>query len=295
MNKLIKSIKYHLFEPDLDSESKVRFIHHKPKQGNIGDNLCSPKHYIDFSTNKIINIIGGGVFNQLGLEQINLYKLDPNRTILWGAGQSIANDNQPKKITHTLYPFWGVRDIDSVDDEHFLPCVSCMHPMLNTPLHAQNTLLFLNFDKKITQHSSLKSIQNLAKQYNHILLYNNCTEIEFQEALSKSSHIITNSFHGAYWGLLSGRSVALIGYSSKFYSLYRMFSLNTDLILKSQRGNIDELINKIHFASTNDQYVCANQPSEFRKKFIQRQLNFINNLKKSSLFEKIEIKTNMTQ
>lgn len=291
----IKKLKYRIFEPDLLKIENVRFIHHKPRHGNIGDNLCSPKHYIDCKAKDIVNIIGGGVFNDLAYQKVDMYNLIPERTVLWGIGQSVAGEKSPRTIEDTIYPYWGLRDIDSVSKAHFLPCISCLHPMLDVDINDSKTLLFLNFDKHITSHKLLDYLFELSYKNNFILLYNNCSEFEFKKALTQCDKIITNSFHGAYWGLLSGRKVSLLGYSSKFYSLYKMFDLDIQFIFRIQHGDATALLQGIENAVINSKFVHLEKYKEKRKEFISYHLNFIDNLQKSGLFNDINVKNGLIQ
>jgi polysaccharide pyruvyl transferase WcaK-like protein len=59
----------------------------------------------------------------------------------------------------------------------------------------------------------------MVKFNDSMFITNQAPEKDFMKCLAQSSHIITSSYHGAYWGLLSGRTVTLMGYSFKFKSL----------------------------------------------------------------------------
>ena len=288
LKRFLKKYQYKFLEPDLDQSSNIRFIHQKPKFGNIGDDLCSPKHYFNFKAKQRVNILGGGVEDSFYFNKIKTLGLNYNHSILWGVGQSIKNPTTPHFIKELPFYSWGLRDIDSVHQDNFLPCVSCLHPMLDLPQTDSKTLIFLNFDKKITDKNIQKTIQE--KYKNYIVLYNNCTLNEFIEAFQNSQSIITNSFHGTYWGLLAGKRITLIGYSSKFYSLYRMFQLNPSFIIKVNRGNGFELIDAIEMAIHNNYWQQLNNALSFKEKFRSINLNFAKRLSSSDLFEKIELK-----
>lgn len=73
-------------------ENGIRFFHHNPPRGNIGDYLCSPRHYFEFDPAiSGLNIIGGGVYVDMGVRFIKKHGLDPAHTILWGVGESIRD------------------------------------------------------------------------------------------------------------------------------------------------------------------------------------------------------------
>jgi hypothetical protein len=69
-------------------------------------------------------------------------------------------------------------------------------------------------------------LQKLAALQGWDFLLNSCTAQQFEDRLALTSRVLTNSFHGAYWGWLSGREVGLVGYSSKFVSLARAMGID---------------------------------------------------------------------
>lgn len=287
LKDLFKKFQYSLTEPDLDKSANVRFIHQKPKFGNIGDDLCSPKHYFNFKAKTLVNIFGGGVEDSFYLQKIQQLDLDLKQCILWGVGQSIKNPPQPHFIEKLPFKYWGLRDIDSVE-KNFLPCVSCLHPMLDLPQQDSKTLIFLNFDKKVTDQRMFQTIKEKYHQYS--VIYNNCDNESFIHKFQQSSHIITNSFHGTYWGLLAGKSVTLIGYSSKFYSLYKMFNLDETKIISVQRCDGEGLLNAIELATQNNHWQQLNDSETIKDKFRKINLQFADQLRNSDYFESIDLK-----
>lgn len=223
----------------------VLFIHHQPARGNVGDELCSPKHYFHLATERpVLAIVGGGVFMDFGVKQLRQANLSPQEAVLWGSGLSFRDPAaSPAKISSLPHLRWGLRDLDQVvDEKHFLPCVSCLHPMLDIPAAADGTLLFLNIDDRVTSQEARAAISALAEARNWRLLFNDCTPEEIADGLASSRHLVTNSFHGAYWGLLSGHAITLMGYSSKFYSLFHALGLPTSAILRFDRGDAESLL-----------------------------------------------------
>lgn len=290
LKKLLKKAKFYINEPYLDKKSNVRFIHQQPSHRNIGDDLCSPKHYFTFSTtqNQKMNVFGGGVEDKFYLTFIERLGLDTERSILWGVGQSLKKCDTPKFIQSLPFRYWGLRDIDSTLEEHFLPCVSCLHPMLDAPIKQRKKLIFINFDPQITT-SSVKN--TLSEKYaNTDILYNNCSDEAFQTALENTEHIITNSFHGAYWGLLSGRKVSLIGYSTKFSSLYKMFQLDITKIIKVDRGCEVSLLEALDYAMQENNIQELDHSKNYLQKFRTLNLNFANKLVEGGLFVNIELR-----
>jgi hypothetical protein len=209
--------------------SSVTFIHHHPHIYNLGDDLCSPKHYFEFVNPRVpMAIVGGGVFADLGQAALARHQIHPSNAILWGAGQSVKRSgHEPALVSELPYADWGLRDIDHLKDpDRFLPCVSCLHPMFDVAPQSDRTLLFLNADPRVTGVAEQVELQKLAALQGWDFLLNSCTAQQFEDRLALTSRVLTNSFHGAYWGWLSGREVGLVGYSSKFVSLARAMGID---------------------------------------------------------------------
>lgn len=258
----------------------VRFFHHNPPRGNIGDFLCSPRHY--FALEPAIpglNIIGGGVYVDMGVKFIQKHGIDPQKTVLWGVGESLRDVADPEPINHLPFLEWSCRDRNRVvDDTHFVPCCSCLHRMLDSPVTSQNTLLFLNADPKVSGEGELAELATVARHRGWELLYNNCAEQAFSEALARSKSIVTNSYHGAYWGLLSGRTVALIGYSSKFHSLFSGLGLPPEKVVQYDRGDERALVTTLRGLELEASGACLPDPEAVRRAFRARNKAFADRL-----------------
>lgn len=216
----------------------ITFLHHQPSFGNIGDELCSPKHYFAFEAGeKPLIILGGGAFSDLGLRMLRKRGWNPRQAVLWGAGISNPPSEPVLPIRELSYLDWGVRDVDrTVEPSRFLPCVSCLHPMLDEPKMGEETLVFVNGHTAITPDGVIQNLQNTCTERGWAFLTNQVDEATLRAALSRTRHLVTNSFHGAYWGLLSGREVSLVGYSSKFVSLFIGLGLDPGLIHLTAKG-----------------------------------------------------------
>lgn len=265
----------------------IRFFHHSPARGNIGDYLCSPRHYFELvPLNPPLNIIGGGVYVDMGVKFAEKYGISKERTILWGVGESIRDKKKSGKLKDLPFLEWGCRDRDRVqDDERFLPCCSCLHTMLDSQVSSDGVLLFLNADPKVSGSSDKADIQDLSRRRGWDLLYNNCAESEFVKALNGARYIVTNSYHGAYWGLLSGRIVTLIGYSSKFYSLLSCFGLSSDCVLKYDRGDDRQLFELLNDVDALSSGVGLDNADSIRSLYRSINVAFLDNLVKRNIVE----------
>lgn len=257
----------------------VYYIHHMPERGNLGDYLCSPRHYFDLkkkSGSKLV-VLGGGVFSEYGRRKLRKLKLPSSSVVLWGVGES-TKDIRPSAVLDLPYMAWGIRDAD-FSDEHFLPCVSCMHSMLDMPVPKEESILcFANADSKVTSKGSLDEFRKFSERVKGDFLLNNCSENHFIEALQKATHIVTNSYHGAYWGLLSGRKVTLMGYSSKFYNLFKVMGLRKERVIGIGRGDDSSLIKALDGLDLSRDFVLLEKSSEMREKFRMINIGFAESL-----------------
>lgn len=269
-------------------ENGIRFIHRSPKIFNIGDYLCSPRHYFKlFSNLNNLTIVGGGVFPHvpyLAMHDMKKYRIDPLQSVLWGAGESKKGFTLESVIVENVpYLEWGVRDIRYLDKCHFLPCVSCCHPMLEQTIDEHATLLFLNRNPSITSSDFKEKFKKLADERRWTLLYNDCTENEMAEALKHHHHIITNSYHGAYWGLLSGHNVTLLGYSSKFINLLQMFDFDQSNLMKYEKGDTAMMFKKIYSIIDESLSIKLDNHNLVLKTFRNINFSFVESLKKKEI------------
>jgi hypothetical protein len=161
-------------------------------------------------------------------------KLESTRTprILWGAGH---NGEYQKKIKGTLHYPKGIRNFDLIGVRDFAqeyewtPCASCMHPALRKKYAIKNEVIWFEHKKQL-----IKSTEFGTDPIPRFI--NSGDNIEQTiELLGSSNIIITNSYHGAYWGLLLGKKVIVAeAWSSKFNAMrHQPFMLSKGEIWKN--------------------------------------------------------------
>lgn len=257
---------------------------------NLGDLLSSPKTYFKFESSEDLTILGGGVQN------INILnsKLshDYRKTILWGGGVSWPS---PKEIPQLTLEFlaWGVRDRAlTVNEDNFLPCVSCMHPMIDYARSSQKndkTLLYINADPYIYSLNSLFKTYLKAKINGIQILTNRAPEEKFIDIWSRSNKIITNSYHGAYWSLLAGKQVSLFGYSVKFNSLLQSFGI-LEAFPEFRKGHQKELMSATKVVMSDKcTFLTLQNSNAILDSYRDKQLKFANHLKEIGLIKKYEL------
>jgi len=136
--------------------------------------------------------------------------------IIWGAGH---NEDTNKRIKRLNYPSWlvefdevGVRDFGQ--EHEWVPCASCMHPALRKKYPIKNKVIWFEHKKQLIKGPNFGSdpiprYVNSGDNIDHTI-----------ELLGSSEIIITNSYHGAYWGTLLGKKVIVdSAWSTKFWSM----------------------------------------------------------------------------
>lgn len=174
---------------------------------NIGDCVCSPCLYFPIKAREVnvpdardhneAILLGGGA----------CIDFVTHADVVWGGGMT------SKKTNHPTPPEWleqcrlaGIRD--HIPGFRWVPCVSCMSPLFDAkiePVH--DTVVFRNFRRPPLYRRSAPTLANNVRSMAEAVAF-----------LASGRKIVTNSYHGAYWGQLLGRDVEIVDvYSSKFF------------------------------------------------------------------------------
>ncbi len=187
---------------------------------NSGDFASCPAQWFDFPEHRVQNydepiglptavIYGGGTMNNWLAHQA----MSASTTrIAWGIGSSRHGDTEPWPDPHG-FALVGVREW-SEDRERaglWAPCASCMSPLFDVEyLVEREAVLFVNANEGIrTRYPVAVGLQPFMK--------NDRPMDEIVPFLGSAEVIVTDSYHGIYWGTLLGRKVVAVPYSSKFY------------------------------------------------------------------------------
>ena len=200
---------------------------HRKVENNVGDFYCNPSRYFKFEnleSGELMHnqfeikdqtlIVGGGglIHKKFSLHIEKLLNKKPKHTIIWGIGHNFGKKHIEKTKGKVFYPDFldrcdlvGVRDY--IDQDRYLPCVTCMHPAFDKKYTSTRDFVFYTHDFK----SKFIPRQNDPHMTNK--------EMDFQKVidfLGSADTVITDSYHGAYWGLLLGKDVRIISWSVKF-------------------------------------------------------------------------------
>jgi hypothetical protein len=277
-----------------------------PDVYNIGDDLCSPKHYYDFSIQRndiSVLVAGGGVFSDLGYRCAKLEPADIK--IIWGFGLSNPLSKNHKTtsifkkiksfyrnyISKKLYSFSSSRDPLAVNlGYEFIPCPSCFHEMTEVPLGLK-TGVVVNANPKTHGGNVDVSLEKLRNLFPDVIFETNAMSekdaIHFFESVDK---IVTNSYHFAYWSLLSGRKIQLISYSTKFTGLLEIFDLTPDLSKSYQKEDAISLESYISISLEKPDWIFASNHHDVLRKFRALNNDFANKINNASLGIKVNLK-----
>lgn len=201
------------------------FLHHFDRK-NQGDVLSGPYNYFEFDDfekmswdNEILEgspierkaggtvIIGGGIYFTNTKPRLDRLIAKSKNYIGWGIGLDPRTNLKEYISKFTLL---GTRERKSpfINNKNvfYVPCSSCMHDYFDKYL---NEDVRETFNKKIAIHLNHgfneKLISNKFKDFQ--ITYTTDPFEKTIQNISSAEYVITNSYHGAYWGSLMGRKV----------------------------------------------------------------------------------------
>lgn len=189
---------------------------------NIGDKSCSPFDYFDWGDATVsdvryndtpaykVGIYGGGkIFGGLS-KYAGVRRNQGAINIAWGVGtvQSFPLSWRYMKARRTM-DLVGSRDYGDTRYA-YAPCPSCMAPQFDAPAAPKHDVVFYAHGGK-TAKMGLKIPDHIPT------LTNECKDLATAlDFISSGATVISNSYHGVYWGLLMGRKTLCIPFSKKF-------------------------------------------------------------------------------
>lgn len=271
----------------------VAFVHHRTTVFNLGDYLSSPRHYFKFTptlSKRPVVVVGGGVFGnfQRLREGTAAIDIDSRVKVAWGVGISNKNEGADSSKLFEVgrsFDFITTRDADNASEAMpFCPCASVMNAIAEMPVGTKTGIL-LNFDPRASGADPLEMLSTFDKKL--VVGTNAVSESDFRTLFGRTSHIVTNSYHTAYWGLMSGRSVAIVGFSSKYESIKAMYGLDYD-IYRYKKGDGEGLRQAIATALSEGRFVKLDNGPDYREKFRDLNKQYAARLVEAGIFARIE-------
>lgn len=191
-------------------------IHVSPSK-NVGDRMSSPRHYFTWladipilplaKTNIAqVAIIGGGGLLANGYLDCFMYPLMnyPGIKIGWGIGLNTHESTRSEIPSYiNRFHLLGIRD--DLPGFNWVPCASCLSMAFDNP--PQPTT-----DVVVYEHRHFPLCLDFPTQNNSTDFFSAINHLCLGET------VITNSYHGMYWGTLLRRRVVVIKpFSSKFF------------------------------------------------------------------------------
>lgn len=192
---------------------KIVFIHRK-NTTNIGDLAACPASYLEFPTHTrtdpfnhtgtcdLMIIGGGGLMQGFFDDQMRKIVKTAGAVVLWGVGSHYKTFRMADWAENA--DMIGIRDKDCGYD--LVPCASCLSIDFDQTLPA--------IYPSVGYYHSHKDWRprGMPVGHNHDTSLRNAVNF-----LATGKKIHTNSYHGAYWGKLLDREVALSeNWNSKF-------------------------------------------------------------------------------
>ncbi len=196
---------------------------------NIGDNVSTPFKYFNFSKRKInfnyiaeiddltgdIIVGGGGLlghFSVKKLERLTELKISNkiNKMILWGVGFNFHYDTEVDvKVTAIIDAFLEQCDLIGIRDRdlpyHWVPCASCMSRFFIREYKITKDIVIYEHKDVPIDITGHPKMSNANLNFNEVINF-----------LGSSRVIITNSYHGVYWGTLLNKKVLVIPFATRF-------------------------------------------------------------------------------
>jgi hypothetical protein len=273
--------------------SPVSFLHYRTSVFNLGDYLSSPRHYLRFvprAGGRPVAVIGGGVFGRY--ERIRgpgePIDLDNRARVAWGVGLSLKGEDGGgvERLAEMARSFDAVstRDPDHVSDMvPFCPCSSVLNRIVDIP-PGEHTGVLLNFDPRASGRNPLAMLATFRDVVTGV---NAVSERDFRRYFARCGRVVTNSYHTAFWGLLSGRAVSIVGFSSKYDSIRSMFNLPV-APRRYAMGDAESLRAAIAAALAENSFVSLDDATAWRERFRDLNRRYADRLVAAGLFERIE-------
>lgn len=263
---------------------------HRHDPNNVGDYYCAPhlyfeelhdkfldingirkvslkerKHWIDQVTHQSLIIGGGGLLNLRHFDaQMKLFEqlhAHGKKTILWGPGHNDTNRSLfGKEVTYNInlknFGLSGVRDYSR--KEHYVPCVSCLHPIFDTSFEETREVGVL-FGKKSSQDEQLR------RQLEKFETTSNTTNLEAMVSfIGTSKIVVTDSYHAMYWAILLNKKVLAVPTTTKF------FDFKYPALITNYENFESELKNAPSYTGVLDE--CR----EINRTFAEKVFNYLN-------------------
>jgi hypothetical protein len=219
---------------------------------NIGDNLCSPYLYFRrlFSASRHLEfhlgewerhrwylkavlspillrskmlIIGGGglLALQLFADDLRFWTSAPFcPKVLWGAGHNAHNALAIDQTDRSAYQYARIERFNRIGIRdwgmgyNWVPCASCMNSEFSLPRSEGGGIVAaLHYETRSSDTFARRVLGTSCAPVD--VVYNDEAPDKVLGKLRTARAVVTNSYHGAYWAILLGKRVVVVGGGSK--------------------------------------------------------------------------------
>ncbi len=195
---------------------------HLRDTSNIGDRACSPFDYFDWGDATVsdlrnddtpdydVGIYGGGKILRGIATNKGVRRPKGAINIAWGVGtvQSFPFSLRYLQARRRM-DLIGSRDYGDTRYT-YAPCASCMSPLFDEPAEPEHDVVFYAHAGK-TDKMGIEIPEDMPTADNHAGSLEDALAF-----IASGKTVISNSYHGVYWGLLMGRRVLCLPFSNKF-------------------------------------------------------------------------------
>jgi len=289
----------------------VAFVHNIGGIYNIGDELCCPAAYFDFSAHPghQVLVVGGGAFNTMGMSHVK--RVGPAVALTWATGRSIplsesgrwpipvdrATARRTRDAVRLVvrarrrFNIASTRDVDLVGRFfRYVPCPSVFHRVCELPPGAKLGV-FLNGNPLTSSDDVDRILDSLRSTLPTAVFGKNSDSVSiFLSKFAECETVVTNSYHIGYWSLLTGRKLRLIGYSSKFLNMLKIFGLSTTKLTLCRKGDPRSLTDALDRCLRKPDDVSVSTPQVIKAEFRERNLQFAAELVRRGLLQVCALK-----
>jgi hypothetical protein len=188
---------------------------------NLGDWMSNPADYFDLDPCRVVDVfdepdlrgvkrivVGGGGMFHFEPEMRRLLEACGDVPVVgWGIGTNKhgVEERHCGGVDLSRFALLGIRD-KGADD--FVPCPSCMHPAI-VQKPGFGVVCYQHKDERHLGKIGFPCLTNDCRDFNRVVRF-----------LQSAETVITNTYHGWYWGVLLGKKVIVYRpFSSKFFHL----------------------------------------------------------------------------
>lgn len=159
---------------------------------------------------------GGGFIKPESFGKIEMIAKNAQKPIAWGIGHNYhysSDVSVPAKLEYpdeflSNFGLVGLRDYTQDHNYEWVPCASCMQPALALDYSIEHEVVIYEHWRMPIKISGFPRMSN--KQNDIVGTF---------KFLASGSLILTNFYHGLYWGTLLQRRVIAFPFSTKFFTL----------------------------------------------------------------------------